>query len=527
MKKILQNLSPWGSYLLLVIALFYSISFNLWTNLDDPYYWYNGALHYADDYMSILSLWLGNVWRTITGDNVFTYRLLGWLMGMASILIPYCQLQDREGRLRNLFWLALGVVFMGPYTQGMYTPDSSTVLCLVILAVWILKGRTETWRNLSFLALVTAISIAVRFPNLLILPALVLFILLQGWKKGQVLQTIRKSAVYTLISILLYYIIVVLISSRLDILAFAKESIEHVTTTGGGSHGIVALLMMYWWSFLDTFWITSSVLGGYLLTRHFIKQSGFTILWVIGGILTLYLSIHHFKNSVGLFSFISILLILNLIFQKGNERKQLSFLFVALLGFIACAGSNTGLMKIYPYYAALSPFVFICYKSHITKDLFNKAVITLALFFSVSGSLNGIMQWHKNESENYAVNITAYNHYSDFNHYTGLFTEETFNRLHAQMELYEKYGCKDHTIFYGRPECHEMYALSNSNPLYFVSFYMEADETMKLDKVFDTMAADNQLVVFDYTKSEQMKKRMKEQGYRHTYEDNQLSIYTH
>ena len=196
-----------ATYLLILTGLVYTLSFFLWTNLDDCYYWYNSVQIPEGDPMESLSLWIGRVWRIVTGDDVFTFRLLGWVMGLTSISIPYFTLLSRQQAKDNLWALGLGLIFMSSMTQGMYTPDSPTILLLVSIATFVLKKGYEGYRNIVILAGLSALCTVCRFPNILCILFFALYMLVDGYIKKQMLKNVKLSAVYVVISMVLWYII--------------------------------------------------------------------------------------------------------------------------------------------------------------------------------------------------------------------------------------------------------------------------------------------------------------------------------
>ena len=271
----------------------------------------------------------------------------------------------------------------------------------------------------------------------------------------------------------------------------------------------MGLIMMYWWSIIDTFWGLSSFLGAFLVCRYFLGERKHSWIWGAVAFVPVYLSLHHFGFDIKSFSFTVIILILAYLYRKQCKRDWQVLSSTALLGIIACAGSNTGFMKIFPYYAAMAPMVFIAYKEDFKTD---KQVLVILIYLTVSHftsfASKNITQWHHDESKNYKASLTDYKYISDFEHHTGLFVEEENDNLHQMMADFKEYGEPHKTLFYGRPGCHKMYALTDSRLFYFVPFYMEPDVEKDVDRAISHINEKEATVLFDYTCSSMIKQKL-------------------
>lgn len=505
-----------GTVLLLAAALAYTFSFYLWTNLDDPYYWYNIVPFYREDFMQGLSLAVGHVWRALTGDNVLTFRLLGWLMGLLTMAIPYCSILPRAEWTRQLPWLASGLFVMGAYTQGMYNSDSLTALLLVVVATSAWKERvrgTLSVRFLTWIAFLSSWAVAARLPNLFVIPFFALYVWLDGRHRGYAWKKVATATlVYVGLSVGFYYVVMALLSGRWNVLAYFSDYLNQTDVTNSG-HGLMDIVMMYWWSFLGVFWALTSLLGCYFLGRALRTGGRFDWLVTLAVVVAMYLSIHHFKDVAGMWSF-GLMLLMYVYWRRHAET--VSFWMVALfvaLGFVACAGSNCGLYKIFPYYAAFSPLLLLSVKDDLRADRLNQGLFLLLWVCVVFVRLSGITQWHKNKEEDYRVNVTVYRNWSVYPHCTALFVDEVRDRYHVQMQEYAQHGRPDHTFFYGSPETHEMYALTNTRVPYRTPFAMDGDKPAEVDILLRHYLLDPQAVLFDYTDSPLLAEQLPALGY--------------
>lgn len=518
----------WIKFVFLAIAFVYSLHFFLYTNLDDPFYYYNSVMFYNEDLMQSFALWIGYLWRLLTGDNVFSFRLLGWLMGLLSIVIPYFSLLDRKGWKEHIHWFALGVIFMGPMTQGMYVPDAPSVLFLVILSTLVLKYGVSSNKQMCVLALNSAVCTASRFPNILIVILLLILIICENVRKKKTwLHTSRLFATYILLFFASYYFLVAALDGAPHISINHNPSVNGAAGGAESSHSIMALLHMYWWSGLQLFWISTSSIGIYALVRYFTPE-GRAWNWIsaVAGSIAMYLSWHHFKDEKMLFFVVMIILIF-LIWKRNPSRYSVFVLgYVAFAGIIACAGSNTGFMKVYPYYACFSPLILLAVKKDLQENHFNKAVLCMYLYFSVSCLWKPcITQWHTDESLNYNATFSEYHIVSAYPHYCGLLTEEKNQDLNQRLADVNAYANKDHILFYGRPESHEMYAITGTKMFYKIPFYMGKDNQGEISRLVSYAEKDPEMVIFDYTNSDVLRNFLFDRGYRQLKRDTSVSIY--
>ena len=163
-------------YLFLLLATLYSLSFNLWVSCADSFYWYSRCELYDGDFVYVLFLWLGNMWRRLTNDNIQLFWLGGWLLSMLSILIPYFFCLGRKEWVKNLPFLALGIALYGRYHYQLFSPDRLTLFFTICVFVTFWKTRLESKQSAFYIGVLSSLLTASRFPNILILVVVLLII---------------------------------------------------------------------------------------------------------------------------------------------------------------------------------------------------------------------------------------------------------------------------------------------------------------------------------------------------------------
>ena len=107
--------------------------------------------------MTVGTVLTGGLIVKLFGAHLLPLRIFGWCCTVTAIALPYCALQDREGRRNNLHWLALAFGLMGYGAFQEYSPGTLSVLLLS--ALWVTQSP-----------IVLGLAVAARFPNILALP---------------------------------------------------------------------------------------------------------------------------------------------------------------------------------------------------------------------------------------------------------------------------------------------------------------------------------------------------------------------
>ena len=156
-----------GKYILLIASLVWTLWFVFagFGNIQDPLYWLYKYEHLEGGWMAAGTLLVGGGITHLFGAQLLPLRIAGWLCVATAITLPYCCLQTREQRQKNIHWLALAFLLMNYGTFQEFSPGTLSVLLLSALLV------TQS-------PVIAGLAIAARFPNIL-----VLLILIPLWRK--------------------------------------------------------------------------------------------------------------------------------------------------------------------------------------------------------------------------------------------------------------------------------------------------------------------------------------------------------
>lgn len=169
----------------LVAALAFSLSQGLYDkpgdiygpfNSIDCFYYYNLVPFLADNIMVCLTMSFCSLFVTFVSDNITALRYLAWSFCVASLLLPYFIFCPRERRWQWLPYLGVGLVLLGNWTIGLFSPYAPSLLVLTAMLCVTFKMRKTSALTTIVLAMLTAISVACRFPNIVVLPLIVAYI---------------------------------------------------------------------------------------------------------------------------------------------------------------------------------------------------------------------------------------------------------------------------------------------------------------------------------------------------------------
>lgn len=520
-----------------IAALCYTFSFFLWNSLDDVYFWYYNTPYYTEDFLECGFWWFGNLYRTNISDSFFSFRLLGWISGIISVSIPYICFLDSEQRRRYIWVLSLGLWMMSHMTFGSFCPDSLTFLVLIMISTILCKCQKITTSTVFFLSLLTAIAITIRFPNILTIVFAVLYITLGIEHKPKKHIIFNYCCSYIIITLLLYYILISFIYNDLNLLSIIEEHLLTPRSTSDKSHNILFLLKNYAFDLLETakavipisiilFFnkkIQDKIKIGYIIPIFFFLFTTFC-LHFFGKDTSNAISYNH-----KVYSLFIIALIFLLLKEKYSRDKVIitKSLVIIGIGLVACAGSNTGINKIFPYFAAISPVLYIILNRN---KILNNNIVAILLSFFLFSTVTFFREKYPHCSwtghGKWLTAVQDYKHCLDYGNYFGFLEEEDYNRITREISLYETYGNPNHTLFYGNPSAHEMYGTIDTQVPYFIPYYMANDDKVAISILLNKFEDDNQSVLFDYSGSEIIETYLQNKEYKKIYSEEKLRIYT-
>ena len=513
--------------LLLLLAICFTLSFSLWTNHEDLYYWYVLCDFFAEEPLVCLSLWMAKIWKGIVGGNSFLFNFLGVVIGVVPLIVPYIVLQDREQRVNNLIFLAIGIVMAGPIAVGVYTPDVPTNILIVILSVILLKYKICNTRMLLVASTISAMAIASRFPNVLLLPVCSLYIAYQLRKHETGKKYIGYTVSYVVTTIIMYLLIMIVLSHELNVFAFIASAFVNPISGSDTSHTLGELLANYLKSGLYYLKSLLPIVLCFIAYCRFNKRPLLKYILLVVSPLIYLCSIYYFLNEKNNFcfcfihgSFVVIALLLYNMYVLRNKHFSIPVLFVIALGFITCAGSNTGFLKIGPYFAAYLPLVLISLHSNRKLDKFIVANLSVLIFMSVmSLFMRKIPHRSINPWGVLFERITDYKYRIPESSYYGFMEKVDYEITKGGLEYYKRYGNPDHTYFYGNNYALRLYALSGTRVPYRLPYYFAPDDEIAINILLNAMAEDTNPVLFDFTKSKVISRRLLKQNYSVIHED--------
>lgn len=332
-------------YIFSIILLLFTLGWSLWYvfagfgNPQDPLYWLYKYEHLEGGWMTVGTLLTGGLFVRLFGVHLLPLRIFGWLCTTAAIALPYCALQDREGRRDNLHWLALAFGLMGYGAFQEFSPGTLSVLLLSLL--WVTQSP-----------IVLGLAVAVRFPNIL-----ALLVLLPLWKK----KSLWKVPVAVFTAGVIYLLGAFLLTPAPMDPAMSSHGIGDMIVKLWENGGKAAGYALMWLGVVAIPLITNYRLP--------ITKYQFPILGIIvGAMLFYYVSyatpVHQWYN-IDLTYFISVGCLMLAVLTK---RKEL--LFGAAICVVASLGTDTAWLKLFPVSLCLLPVAAGTYEPKMRTYLF-------------------------------------------------------------------------------------------------------------------------------------------------------------
>lgn len=478
---------------ILLISVLYSLNFLFWNvDLVDNFYWINRTSFYQMDFMNILSDFVCKLWLAIFGKTVLALRILGWLFYAGAMTLVYVCLQTKDQIRNNLYFLACGFVFLAAGTQRMFTPDSPTVFCLAIASVCLVKYYQRQYSYLYYcLAVIGVLATSFRFPNILLFPlGIALAVFYDIYTLRISIKVIAQRVILSIVLfVVLYSLLVMLLSGRTDLLTFALDGVLRHKV--GPSHNLGHLISMYKSTY---FWQLSNCANLFLMFYIVKKVINVTnqkwISFVALPIIVVVLVKHSIYTSEiypsfwGLWVLLCILLLEYKSKEKAEKMAYASFMFLSL---ISIAGSDCGIMKLMPYCAAVTPICLCRNKNVGGQSRYVYYMMAILLATSVIVNMKDIGKYTAKLETPCLAHLKM--------------TEPQRNAYQSILKDVELYGTKGENIYYGMRYGHTMYALTNSVPQYYSSFWMFQNDYNELSYVIGLMKNNHKLVLFDLTKS--------------------------
>ena len=487
--------------LLLVLAVLYSLSFLFWGGGVDKYYWIIHTDYYQYDVMNILSFYIGSIWKSIVGGNDILFRLLGWLLSMAAIAVPYLLLQPKEERINNLNYLTVGIILFGFWSYQMYSYDAMTVFSLSLLTSCTIRFNKYSLKSIFWLALITSLSVASRLPNFLSIIVVASYLLFHA-KQSQVRNRYMYPLAYVVMSIAMYVIIICAFKQNIDIIGILQSAFNNVQNQLGESHSSLNLIKSYYHSFVYCIQHIPTFICFFGLT-YFFAEKIFNNIFLRYSIYALfYILLFWFGGTDRYFYelFFSFCIVLLLAISSYKKHPNIDFvtpLFMAFMIPLCAAGSDTGFMKFFLLSACFSPLVIKEFDEYLRNQVVKAFFVLFVIFSIIICNLSLFEEFNVTPEKEIMVKA-----------------EKSFNR----------YGRTDKTIFWGKTFVHQLYYDTKSKLPYNNGFHQVAQS--EVSNIIKIMQNNHDFVLYDFSNHEEFKKALLNNGYDIVFEDKDFTIYS-
>ena len=376
-----------GSWLLLL----FSIGWTLWYvfagygNPMDPFYWLYKYRTLEAGWMSAGTILAGAGWVRLFGAELLPLRILGWLCVACAIILPYLCLLSKEERSRNIHWLAIAFALMNYGAFQEFSPGTLTVL--ILAACWILlviyRRREQSKGFAIALGALAGLAIFVRFPNILVVPVLLVAMSLRegkwiSWRMfGDRLAMVLSCVVVALTGYAIaHYLLVPTYSHP----AMGSSHMFGDMLNGLWMKGAMIVGMALLWGGIWTI--------GYAVQQYIVRWRPWCIIGagiIAGGLIGYYITfvpaVGQWYNYDVTYMVSAFCLLLAVLTRRWEALWGIAVLVVASLG------TDTGWLKLFPIVLCLVPFAATCYDSDWRRYLWPVAVglaVTVMVRFSVN-----------------------------------------------------------------------------------------------------------------------------------------------
>lgn len=483
-------------YVFLTLAIFYTFVFVVFGfgNYMDPFYWMSMYERYdVSSYMYCGTIALGYVWIKCFGATVFSMRLLGWLLSVVSLAMPYVFLLDKDSRRKNVHWLAFAYCLLGYAVFQEYSPGSLSVFIISLLSV-VLVRYIENRKFVAFIPLVMALAIVARFPNVVLLLFMPLIVLINGWMKKQkaVKVCVDECVVIVgtiVLSLFSYKVLGVDTSYDSLKIGFSQEA--------QGNHSVDVMIKSLVSNSIVLVYdvgFVLAVLFGLAINRHSKTWNK----WILPFVFALFvfafmkykigfkewynIHLHYFISSLtiafGLYACV-------ISASEKNMKILIVVLSLLLVGIAVPLGSDTAWLKLFPMYLCFFPYIASrYYYPSFGRKFIYPIIIVVCLFSMMTFFYNPIGDYPV-----YKCNMKGthplYNHV--------FIPKEVDDYLNDVAHDCIEYGEKGNTIAVGYG-AHLFHQLTHCNNIDYNDFWMRLDDTVFFESVRNQIEKDHPVV---------------------------------
>jgi len=494
--------------LFLLLSLAYSFNFIFWGfDFTDSFYYLTKLSEYDKYPMVSGTLFFGFLWSEIWGNNLIYIRVLAWLLGISSLVLPYFILISRTLWLKKMHYLTLGIIITGPFFINAYTPSIPTLFFLSLSLVFArLYSRLQKNRYLMILGILLSFSVFLRFPNILSLPFVILFIPLAGsfqyfYKDKKFWYfNLKKLIIFVMTYFVLFYITSLIIhGSSLDYFSKLQESIS---SSSAGSHSL-KLMILRILKDLNKIVIYTGVLFLFDYIFYYYKkymQKGYKILMLsmACGLFLFFmyyelLGVSYCYNLKLFYSSLVFFILLKVCFknlENNNYKAIIQNLILLVFAFILQAGSITGLMGLSSILICFMPILLVESGFSFKKNMYLMPFVIVFIFFIARE-----YTYTYEDSRMFSELTTTIKTQKKLNHVKTspnrvIFIEDVMNEYSKLTINYNT-----HVVFFGKVS-HVFYYLTQNTPPYPMSFDMYPDDNYEIESMKNQIKKTRPVIFF-------------------------------
>lgn len=471
-----------------IFSIIFSFSLIFYGVTGDTFYWLNRPDFFKEEPFTVLTIWLTKIWINNTEKSVLSFRVLGWITCLISIFIPYFSLLKRNEYIKYLHYLAFGIILFATGTFKLFNPDTTTVLCLSIIFTLLIKYYIRpNFLFIIIIGIVIGLSIAFRFPNIVLLPILCLLIFTYNYYilKERYLKISALLVVTIIISISIYLLIIKYLCDSNDVISLITYKLQN-PTEGVKSHNISSIINNYKLSFVYQMGFISTVFIGIYIIRHIyniMKKTNIALLFLC--IIFLYGLWNIVNINTDIFALSAILFACYITLNKKDNLNLIIFsCTLTSLSLVGIAGSDTGLSKIYPFISITMPILLVYYSKNNNITLLNKGLFITFIIFTIAQKTYSALQ-NKDIVEYYPLHEIKVSQNN----------AEYWKNIMNDINKYRN----DNIVFYG-VHGHALYTISNAKPIYTYSFWMYKDDEQELYRMFNSIKNQKTCLLVDLNK---------------------------
>lgn len=348
-----------GDYGLLAICIFFAVipgilispfSINFF---DEPYQILN-AYDWKNAVYSPLSAFFGNVFGTLTDWKYLAFRyLLIFLIAFSIYIAGAFSLHQSQKKRFILLISSLSAYFATAFKSdiNIYGWDHWTIPLVIGCTVTLLSIQ-NTWRyyKIILLGFLSAMTVMMRLPNVVMIPMCVILLCLYSIKMGNKQRLWISLLIFLTVTTLSCLIIIMLLYGSVS------DYLDTFRQNPVGAHSVERLLRPLFISFLSVLRFLALMLAGYsilyLAYRKLKNSSLQKMVIVLVGFCFFILLIPLRRKVLGNVIDMGIAFTLSgilWIFVKGIKKKDFKWIWLAVTLFIMCnilvVGSNWGCYK--------------------------------------------------------------------------------------------------------------------------------------------------------------------------------------